>query len=60
MSMYQIIMIDRKKRRQNIKKLATAFSVLMQNPDDSILRIDKDEKKDGIYYTATIESKQGV
>lgn len=60
MGMYQIILIDRASKRQGMKKLCAAFSVLMQNPEDSILKIDKDQKEDGIYYTATIESRQGV
>lgn len=60
MGMYQIVLIDRNQRRQGIKKLSAAFSVLMQNHDDSILKIDRDAKTDGIYYTATIESRQGV
>lgn len=60
MGMYQVIPIDRNWRRQGIKKLSAAFSVLMQSPEDSILKIDKEEKEDGIYYTATIESRQGV
>ena len=60
MGMYQIVLIDRKERRQGIKKLTSAFSVLMQNPEDSILKIDRETKVDGIYYTATIESRQGV
>ena len=60
MGMYQIVLIDRKERRQGIKKLTSAFSVLLQNPEDSILKIDREEKTDGIYYTATIESRLGV
>lgn len=60
MGMYQIVLIDRNERRQGIKKLTSAFSVLMQNPEDSILKIDREQKEDGIYYTATIESRQGV
>lgn len=60
MGMYQIILIDRASKRQDMKKLSAAFSVLMQNPEDSILKIDKDVKEDGTYYTATIESRQGV
>lgn len=60
MGMYQIVLIDRDRRRQGIKKVSAAFSVLMQDPKDSILKIDKEEKADGIYYTATIENRQGV
>lgn len=60
MGMYQIVLIDRASKRQGIKKLSAAFAVLMQNPEDSVLRIDKEQKDDGIYYTATIESRQGV
>lgn len=57
---YQIILIDREQRRQGIKKLASAFRVLMQDENDAILKIDRETKEDGVYYTATIESRQGV
>lgn len=60
MGMYQIVLIDRASKRQGMKKLSAAFSVLMQNPEDSILKIDQDVKEDGTYYTATIESRRGV
>ena len=57
MGMYQIVLIDRAYRRQNMKKLTAAFRVLIGNDNDSILKIDE-EKRDGcIYYTATIESR---
>jgi len=60
MNMYQIVLIDRKYRRQNIKKLTAAFRVLMQNENDAILSIDKEEKEGAVYYTATIERREGV
>ena len=60
MVMYQIVLIDRAYRRQSMKKLAAAFRVLIGNDEDSILRIDKEEKDGDIYYTATVERRQGV
>lgn len=58
--MYQIVLIDRLKKRYNMKKLTAAFGVLMQSPDDSIIRIDREDKAQGYYYTATIERREGA
>ena len=59
MALYQIVLVDRKYRRQNMKKLTAAFRVLMQNDDDAILTIDKEERDGAVYYTATIERREG-
>lgn len=60
MGMYQIVLIDRAYRRQSMKKITAAFRVLMQNENDAILTIDKEEKEGVLYYTATIERREGV